>query len=85
MKILVRDAETHLWNKGKGAWTSDLAEAAQFPSINSAAREALKHNEQDLEVVLRYERESRLLALNPVYCLSHPVNRDAGPSISLLG
>ncbi len=74
MKILVRDAETRRFKGKSGVWTSEMADAVRFATIEAAGEQALNCAEQDLEVVLQYEEPPNVLALNPVYCVRqvHP-------------
>ena len=69
MRVLIRDRDRGTWRGTNGVWTSNLAEATAFVSLEAAGKVALGFEEQDLEVVLLYEEESCELALNPAYCV----------------
>ncbi len=71
MKILLRDAETRLFEGESGAWTSEPAEALRFTTLETAGEQALADCEREVEVVLQYEDPPCEMALNPVYCARH--------------
>ncbi len=71
MKILLRDAETRLFEGESGAWTPELSEAVRFTTLENAGQQALAYCEREVEVVLQYEDPPCEMALNPVYCVHH--------------
>lgn len=69
MKVLLRDLQTGFYFGSKGTWVSEIAEAAEFTSLDAAGRKAGESGRSEVAVVLKYEQPACELALNSSYCL----------------
>jgi hypothetical protein len=79
MKVLLRDAGSGLYVGRQAMWAGDLAGAAEFTTLSAAGRKARDFDQEDMVVVLRYEKPEYELALNPAYCMTD--THDGGHSV----
>jgi hypothetical protein len=69
MKILIQNAHTRKYYKAEDAWSGDVSDAFHFGVLADAARKALERENEDLNIVLRYEEPQCELAINPAFCV----------------
>lgn len=80
MKVLLRDLETDSYSGISEPWVRRVEEAEEFKTLEDAGRKASEIDQGDLVVVLRYEKPSCELALNPAYCV--PRVAGGGPRLT---
>jgi hypothetical protein len=69
MRVLLRNERTGLYRGKELDWVAGIEDAAEFGTIQAAGQKARSSDEDELDVVLRYEDPQCELALNPAYCV----------------
>jgi hypothetical protein len=66
MKVLVREEKTGQYLGHDGTWVTQPNDGLGFASLHAAAAKA--REQENCDVVLRYEEPPYELVLNPAYC-----------------
>jgi hypothetical protein len=69
MRVLLRNGRTGLYRGKQLDWVTEIEDAAEFGTIQAAGQKARSSDQEELDVVLRYDEPECELALNPVYCV----------------
>ena len=69
MRVLLRNGRTGLYRGKQLDWVAEIEDAAEFGTIQAAGQTARSSDQEELDVVLRYDEPECELALNPVYCI----------------
>jgi hypothetical protein len=69
MRVLLRNGRTGLYRGKSLDWVAEIEDAAEFNTIQAAGQNARSSDEEEVDVVLRYDEPECELALNPAYCV----------------